>query len=86
MITFDPSPAPPDPIEELRKSQVPDLIEFGENDSSWLRLDRKKMLVVVVSKVTGRQAATCPLETAGDRLGLTPLQLQCARTASMLRG
>jgi len=79
MFTFDTlSDEPEDPLKLLIQSQIPDLLEVGENNSYWIFCNRSTKKLELVSKFTGNIDIRCTFEEA-PKHGVTSLQIEAAK-------
>jgi hypothetical protein len=85
MLTFDDSrQTPDDPLKALTAKNIPDQIECGENNDYWIFVRRSTKKIELVSKQTGKVAATCEVSNAAITYGLSLAQISAARTGLAL--
>jgi hypothetical protein len=89
-LTFDDAgPQLPD-LEEVRNTKIPDEIECGENNKFWVKVRRKKQVMVLIDKVTGKELKRVEiLQPSFDRIaasyGVGPRQIGAVKDALRLK-
>jgi hypothetical protein len=90
ILTFDNDPSKnEDGLDVMMGGVTPDLIECGECNDYWIQVRRKKKLLELVSKQTGRVIAKRDIDasftaTAADAIGLTAGQFRAIILALQL--
>lgn len=85
MLTFDSNLYSDydDPLKELVKRNLPDLMEVGETNEYWVFVNRKSKKIELLSKQTGETVVTCGFDEA-PQFGVHPMVIRVAQDALVL--